>query len=223
MPSSSSADTKRPGRRAEEREDAYYTAFHGVGHVILGSGLTVAGAMLCLHFTRLNYFSSMGVPSAIGMSVVVLASLTLAPAMLVVGSRFGLLDAKREIRSRGWRRLGTSVVRWPVPILAAAIAVALVGLLALPGYKTSYNERLYIPKDLPSNVGYAAAERHFTAARMNPDLLLVDAGRDLRNPADMIVLDKIARELIRVPGVARVQSITRPLGGPSHTARCRSR
>jgi RND superfamily putative drug exporter len=63
--------------------------------------------MLCLHFTRLNYFSSMGIPSSIGMSVVVLASLTLAPAMLVVGSRFGLLDAKREIRSRGWRRLGS--------------------------------------------------------------------------------------------------------------------
>ena len=51
----------------EEREDAYYTAFHGVGHVILGSGLTVAGAMLCLHFTRLNYFKSMGIPSAIAL------------------------------------------------------------------------------------------------------------------------------------------------------------
>ncbi|MHC9295789.1 RND family transporter [Mycobacterium sp. LTG2003] len=201
-------------QKGQDREDAYYTAFHGVGHVILGSGLTVAGAMLCLHFTRLNYFSSMGIPSAIGMAVVVLASLTLAPAVLVVGSRFGLLDAKRKIRSRGWRKVGTSVVRWPVPILTAAIAIALVGLLALPGYQTSYNERLYIPQDLPSNVGYAAAERHFTAARMNPDLLLVDAGRDLRNPADMIVLDKIARELIRVPGVARVQSITRPLGRP---------
>jgi RND superfamily putative drug exporter len=69
----------------QDREDAYYTAFHGVGHVILGSGLTIAGAMLCLHFTRLNYFSSMGIPSAIGLSVVVLASLTLAP--VVAGAR----------------------------------------------------------------------------------------------------------------------------------------
>ena len=66
----------------QEPEDAYYTAFHGVGHVILGSGLTVAGAMLCLHFTRLNYFKSMGIPSAIALSVVVVAALTLAPAML---------------------------------------------------------------------------------------------------------------------------------------------
>jgi putative drug exporter of the RND superfamily len=198
----------------QEREDAYYTAFHGVGHVILGSGLTVAGAMLCLHFTRLNYFSSMGIPSAIGLSVVVMASLTLAPAVLTLGSRFGLFDSKRAIKSRGWRRIGTAVVRWPVPILAAAIAIALIGLLALPGYKTSYNDRHYIPASLPSNIGYAAAERHFSAARMNPDILLVDAGRDLRNAADMIVLDKIAKSLFRVPGIARVQNITRPLGDP---------
>jgi len=198
----------------QEREDAYYTAFHGVGHVILGSGLTVAGAMLCLHFTRLNYFSSMGIPSAIGLSVVVVGSLTLAPAVLTVGSHFGLLDSRRAIRSRGWRRVGTAVVRWPVPILAAAIAIALIGLLALPGYKTSYNDRHYIPANLPSTVGYAAAERHFSAARMNPDILLVDAGRDLRNTADMIVLDKIAKSLFRVPGIARVQNITRPLGDP---------
>lgn len=59
-------------------------------------------------------------------------------------------------------------MRWPAPILAAATAIALIGLLALPGYKTSYNDRRYIPADLPSNVGYAAAERHFSAARMNP-------------------------------------------------------
>ena len=201
-------------KSGQEREDAYYTAFRGVGHVILGSGLTVAGAMLCLHFTRLNYFSSMGIPSAIGLVVVLLAALTLAPAVLAVGSRFGLLDSKRAAKTRGWRRIGTAVVRWPEPILAAAIAIALVGLLALPGYKTSYDDRKYIPADLPANVGYAAAERHFSAARMNPDILLVDAGRDLRNPADMLVLDKIAKNLFRVDGIARVQNITRPLGNP---------
>jgi putative drug exporter of the RND superfamily len=198
----------------QDREEAYYTAFRGVGHVILGSGLTVAGAMLCLHFTRLNYFSSMGVPSAIALGIVVVASLTLVPAVLVVASKFGRLDPKKTIESRRWRRVGAAVVRWPAPILAAATCIALVGLLALPGYNTSYNDRRYIPAALPSNVGYAAAERHFSAARMNPDILLVEAGRDLRNSADMLVLDKIAKNLFRVEGIARVQSITRPLGDP---------
>ncbi|MGV7255298.1 MMPL/RND family transporter [Mycobacterium kansasii] len=198
----------------EDRETAYYTAYRGVSHVILGSGLTVAGAMLCLHFTRLNYFSSMGIPSAIGLVVVVAASLTLGPAVLTVGSRLGLLDPKRKIKTRRWRRVGTAVIRWPVPILAGATAIALIGLLALPGYRTNYNDRRYIPGDLPTNVGYAAAERHFGAARMNPDMLLVETDHDLRNPSDMLVLDRIAKNIFRVPGIARVQSITRPLGAP---------
>ncbi|HTX97825.1 MAG TPA: RND family transporter [Mycobacterium sp.] len=196
------------------REDAYYTAFRGVGRVILGSGLVVAAAMLCLRFTRPNLLSSIGIPSAIGLSVVVLGSLTLAPAALIVGSRLRLLDPRRSVKSRRWRKVGIAVARWPVPILAAAVAVALIGLLALPGYKTSYNDRQYIPADLPTNMGYTAAERHFSAARMNPDIVLLEAGRDLRNPADMIVLDKIAKNLFRVPGIARVQNITRPVGDP---------
>ena len=31
--------------------------YHGTGHVILGSGLTIAGAMFCLHFTRSPMFN----------------------------------------------------------------------------------------------------------------------------------------------------------------------
>ena len=41
----------------------------------------------------------------------------------------------------------------------------------------------------------------------------------MRNPGDMIILDRIAREVFRTPGIAMVQSITRPLGGPvDHTS-----
>lgn len=198
----------------EDRVSAYYTAVRSTGHVIAGSGLTVAGAVFCLHFTKLPYFSSMGLPSAIALVVVVVASLTLAPAILVIGSRFGRFEPRRKLGQRGWRRVGTTVVRWPVPILVASVAVSLVGLLALPGYQTNYNDRFYIPADEPSVVGYTAAERHFSTARLNPNVLLVEAGRDLRNPADMILLDRIAKSLMRVEGVARVQSITRPLGDP---------
>src|SRR5699024_7633219 len=70
-----------------------------------------------------------------------------------------------------------------------------------------------------ANVGYDAAERHFSAARMNPDVLMVEADHDLRNPADMIILDRIAKNMFRTRGVERVQSITRPLGSPiEHTS-----
>ncbi|BBX08658.1 RND family transporter [Mycolicibacterium aichiense] len=203
----------------EDRETAYYTMFHGTAHVILGSGLTIAGATLTLHFTRLNYFKSLGFPLSIGMLIAVVAALTMGPALITVGSRFGLFEPKRKMNTRMWRRVGAAVVRWPGPILVASIALALVGLVALPSYKTNYNDRYYLPNDIPANEGYAAADRHFPQARMNPELLLLETDHDVRNPADMLVVDRIAKTIFHIPGIGRVQTITRPLGTPiEHTS-----
>jgi RND superfamily putative drug exporter len=198
----------------EDRQTAYYTMFRSTSHVILGSGLTVAGAMYCLSFTRLPFFQTLGAPCSIGLLVVVLASLTLAPAVITVVSRFGAFDPKRQLRTRGWRRIGTAVVRWPGPILVVTVLISLIGLIALPGYVTNYNDRYYIPSDTPSNIGYHASDRHFPPARMEPELLMIEADHDLRNPADMLVLDRIAKDVFHIPGIARVQNITRPLGTP---------
>jgi RND superfamily putative drug exporter len=96
--------------------------------------------------------------------------------------------------------------------------LALVGLLTLPGYRTNYNDRNYLPTTLPANEGYQAADRHFSQARMNPELLLIESDHDLRNSADFLVIDKIAKAIFKVPGIARVQAITRPQGTPiEHT------
>jgi putative drug exporter of the RND superfamily len=197
-----------------DREAAYYTMFRGTTHVILGSGLTIAGAVACLSATRLPYFQSLGVPGAIGVMVTLAAALTLGPAVLLISSRFGLLEPKRMARTRGWRRLGTAIVRWPGPILVVSCAIALIGLLALPGYQTSYDARPYLPATSPANVGYAAAERHFSQARLNPELLMIETDHDMRNPADMLILERIAKSVLHTHGIALVQSITRPLGTP---------
>ena len=198
----------------EDKETAFYTMYRGTAHIVLGSGLTVAGAVACLSFTRLPYFQSLGIPAAIGILVALFASLTLGPAFLTLGALVGIFDPKRAMRTRGWRRIGTAIVRWPGPVLVAACAVALVGLLALPGYKTSYDTRPYMPASAPANVGYAAAERHFSRARLEPELLMVETDHDMRNPADMLILDRVAKAVFHVPGVAQVQTITRPLGTP---------
>ncbi|CPR11696.1 transmembrane transport protein MmpL [Mycobacterium bohemicum DSM 44277] len=203
----------------EDRETAFYTMYRGTAHVILGSGLTIAGATFCLSFARMTYFQTLGVPCAVGMLAAVAVALTLGPAVLTVGSRFGLFDPKRMLKVRGWRRVGTAVVRWPLPILAVTLAVALVGLLTLPGYKANYNDRQYLPAFIPANEGFAAADRHFSQARMKPEILMIESDHDMRNPTDFLVLDKLAKGLFRVPGISRVQAITRPDGTPmDHTS-----
>lgn len=203
----------------QDQETAYYTMFRGTAHIILGSGLTIAGATLCLHLARLSYFKALGIPSALGLLVVVAGALTAAPAVVVLATRFGLLEPKRAVKVRRWRRVGTATVRWPGAVLAASLGIAIIGIAIMPTMKVSYNDRFYIPADLPSNVGYAAAERHFAAATMNPDILMIESDHDMRNSGDMIILDKIAKDVFRSPGIAMVQSITRPLGGPiEHTS-----
>ena len=196
----------------EDRETAFYTMYRGTAHVILGSGLTIAGATFCLHFARMPYFKTLGIPCAAGMLSAVAVALTLVPAVLTVGSRFGLFDPKRKIQVRGWRRIGTVVVRWPLPVLATTLVVALVGLVTLPGYKASYNDRGYLPATIPANQGFAAADRHFSQARMKPEILMIESDHDMRNPTDFLVLDRLVKGIFRVPGISRVQAITRPDG-----------
>ncbi|MCV7299509.1 RND family transporter [Mycobacterium barrassiae] len=198
----------------EDRETAYYTMYRSVTPVVLASGLTIAGAIFCLSFTRLPYFQTMGIPCAIGMVVAVAVAVTAGPAVVTLASGFGLLDPRRKLAVHRWRGIGTAIVRWPAPILAASLALALLGLLTLPGYETSYNDREYIPGDIPANEGFNAAERHFSQARLMPDILMIESNRDMRNPADFLVLNRIAKAVFRVPGVSRVQGITRPEGTP---------
>ncbi|MGV9800269.1 MMPL/RND family transporter [Mycobacterium sp. NPDC003449] len=198
----------------QDRETAYYSMYRGVAPVVMASGLTIAGAIFCLNFTRLPYFHTMGIPCAIGMTAAVAVAVTLVPAGIAVASRFGLVEPKRKLRVRRWRGIGTAVVRWPAPILVASLAVALVGLLALPGYTTSYDDREYISGGIPANQGFAAAERHFSQARMMPEVLMIEADHDLRNPADFLILNKVAKAIFKVRGVSRVQGITRPEGTP---------
>lgn len=200
--------------RGQDREQAYYSAYNGVVHVILGSGLTIVGACLCLTATKLPYFQTMGIPCAIALVVTMLAGLTLAPALLAVASKFGFFDPKRQVSERGWRKVGTVVTRWPKPIIVVTSFIAVIGFVSLTTYVPTYNDRKFTPPDIAANVAQTAAERHFTPARMNPELLMVEADHDLRDPADMLIIDRIAKSVFHERGIGRVQTITRPLGAP---------
>jgi RND superfamily putative drug exporter len=196
----------------ESREDSFYIAYRSVTPIIIGSGLTIAGACYCLTFARLNYFHTMGPAVAISMLFTIAAAMTLGPALLTVGSLFGMFDPRSKAKAHLYRRIGASVVRWPVPILAASSAVVMIGAIFVPTYRQNYDDRQYQPRSAPANLGFAAADRHFTKSKLFSEMLMIETDHDMRNSADFISLDRVARALIRLPGVAMVQGMTRPLG-----------
>ena len=196
----------------ESREESFYIAYKGVTPVIIGSGLTIAGGCYCLTFARVNYFHTIGPAVAVSMLFTIAAALSLGPALLAVGSLFGMYEPKSKAKAHLYRRIGASVVRWPVPILAASSAVVMLGAVFVPTYRQNYDDRQYQPADAPANLGFAAADRHFPKSKLFSEMLMVETDHDMRNSADFISLDRVARSLIRLPGVAMVQSITRPMG-----------
>ena len=198
----------------EDRESAYYTSVANVPHVILGSGLAISGATLCLSLTHLDYFRTLGPPCAVSMVVAVVAALTLGPALLTVGSKIGWLQPRKARANPVWRKAGTIMARWPAPMIAVAALIIPLCISGLAAYKVSYNDRDFAPASIESSSGYAAADKHFPRSWLSNDIVYVQSDHDMRNTTDMISMDRIAKSIIRVPGIALVQSVTRPSGRP---------
>jgi putative drug exporter of the RND superfamily len=200
-------------RAGQDKESAYYTSVANTSHVILGSGLAISGSTLCLSLTKLNYFRTLGPPCFVGMVVAVAAALTLGPAMLALGGRIAWLQ-QISPASPMWRRLGTAIVRWPAAMIFVALLIVPFCIMNLATYKVSYNDRDFAPASVESVEGYAASDRHFPESQLSVDTLYVQSDHDMRNTTDLITLDRIAKTILRVPGISMVQGITRPNGRP---------
>ncbi len=200
-------------RSGEDRESAYYTSVRSVAHVVIGSGVAISGACLCLSLTTLDYFRTLGPPCFAAMVVAVISALTLGPALLTLGSKVPWLSEPAKT-SPAWRKLGTAIAKWPAAMIAVAALVIPLCIANLANYTVSYNDRDYAPKSVESSRGYDAADRHFQPSQLSIDTLYIKADHDMRNTTDMISLDRLAKNIVRTPGISMVQSITRPNGRP---------
>ena len=197
----------------ESREEAYYTAYRGVAPIIIGSGLTIAGACYCLTFRATQLLPHHGARRCRQHAVHHRRRADAGPGPVDVGQPFRALRPERH--GEGDSCIGGSGRAWcggrcrssrPAPLLV------MLGAIFVPTYRVNYDDRQYQPTDAPANQGFAAADRHFTQSKLFSEMLMVETDHDMRNSADFISLDRVARALIRLPGVAMVQSITRPMG-----------
>ena len=183
-----------------------------VASVVLGSGLTVVLATLCMAAARMGFFTTTGPSIAAGIVVNLAVSLTLVPALLTIAGRRGLLEPRAAAGGTGWQRLADRVAAAPL----RAVVLSLVPLLLLAGLfpliDLSYDTRSSQPGDTESNRGYALLGKHFPINEVVPDWVLVQADHDLRDPSDLALLERAAGSVARQPGIDLVRTITRPDG-----------
>jgi putative drug exporter of the RND superfamily len=205
-------------RKGLDVETSLEVAYRSVAPVIVASALTIALALSTLSFAKLGLLRSAGMPCAISVLIGMLAALTLVPAVLGAAGRRGLAEPRPLPNRRRWRRVGVAVARWPGPTFAAGIALLLVLAAPVLGMRVSFDELKAQPKSTESNRGYQAMDRHFPPNRLLPEIVAISTDHDLRTPAGLIAIERVARKILEQNGVQLVQAASRPAGAPLEEA-----
>jgi len=157
--------------------DAVEVALFRVGESIAGSASTVILALLSLSLADFGLYKDLGPPLAIGIAVMLLAGLTLLPALLAIVGRATFWPFKldqREQQAGLWGRIASRLVRRPA--LSLMIGILVFGALAVAviGYKPGgFGGSLAAPPGTNAAAGNAALTKHFPEASENPTNLIM--------------------------------------------------
>ncbi|HUA95360.1 MAG TPA: MMPL family transporter [Acidimicrobiales bacterium] len=155
-----------------EPKAAVEYAVRRVGESIAASAATVIVALLTLLAASFGLYHDLGLPLAIGVATMLLAGLTLLPALLAILGRAVFWPTKTRPRqaSEGvWGRVAARLVARPVWTLVVGCAVlGVVALFAL-GFKPSgFGGDLAAPAGSDAARGNAAVAAHFPQSNANP-------------------------------------------------------
>jgi RND superfamily putative drug exporter len=205
-------------RQGLDSDLAVARALSSIGKVIAASAATVAITFLGMSFTSLKVFSTTGPALAVSIAVAFLASITLLPAMLVLGGRRGWAKPKRELTNKFWRRSGIHIVRRPAAHLIASLVILIPLASCVALLHTSYDARTSLPSSAESNVGMSVIEHHFPASLTAPQYVFINSPHDLRTTKALADLEQMAQRVSQLPDIDTVRGVTRPTGAPLEQA-----
>ena len=164
----------RAGRAPKE---AVARAVARVGESITFSAGTVIAAVLCLLLASFGFYNGLGYPLAIGIALMLLAGLTVLPALLAIFGRAAFWPSNVRPgppRIGAWGRIAARVVGRPALTIAIGV-IAFGGLsVAALGYEPSgFGGASGAPEGSDSAAGNAALATHFPRAAADPTSLLL--------------------------------------------------
>ncbi len=201
-----------------------------VGESISASAATVIAAVLTLLVASFSFYADLAWPFAIAVGVILVAGLTLLPALLSI--RLSLLAVKRSLfkamfgkpkllpwsiqgsgNSTGtWGRVAGRIVRHPVPTLMIGV-VAFGGLaFAVLGYTAAgFGGDTTPPAGSDSAIGQALLTKHFPQSAANPTSLIFQFKTPVcTDPAPLATLDSSLRASGEFTGITGPLN---PVGG----------
>lgn len=190
-------------RAGDDYKTAISFAIARVGQAITSSALVVVSAFLALLLSSLGSMRNMAPGFLIAISLMLLAALTLIPALLTLLGTHAFWPSKswkKEPEGKRTREVGEFVGRRPGR-MALIVALPLIALAAGAMFFTpDYNISNQLPTNTESARGYTALKTAFPAGALNPTQVYVVGGA----AKDKAELSRIAKRLSAVKGVAKV-------------------
>jgi RND superfamily putative drug exporter len=199
--------------RGATMHQAIELAARRVGESITFSGGTVIAALLALLLASFGLYSGLGPALAIGIAFMLVAALTLLPALLAVcgGAVFWPRGVPAAAREGMWVRIAEQVVRRPGPTLLAGLVIFGGLAFAATGYQSSgFGGTTTGPSGSDSAAGTQALDQHYTAAVANPTVVLLRFGRSVWD--DLAPVQLAEQQLAAQPVFGTVNGMIDPNG-----------
>ncbi|MGE3821975.1 MAG: MMPL family transporter, partial [Isosphaeraceae bacterium] len=190
---------------------------------LLTSAGTVIIGLALMGTTKFRLFSSTGPSVALGLSLTLLATLTLTPALLILLTRWrpSAFRGMTSPSSGIWDRIGALAMTRPLVSWVAALVV--MAPLAIVGLRTRVIQDLMteLPQATPSARTFSLLADKFEPGMLAPLTLVLESRSDLRSSEGLALIDDLSRFLTRQRGLTEVRSATQPLGSPEPLRRAR--
>lgn len=211
-------------RQIEDKREAMAAALSRTTHPILASGCTVAGAMLTFFLASLKTDSQLAVVNAIGIVVVMVAGITLLPALLTLAGRrafwpnrssvevqpgrslTGVIDAASVLGARPslWFRLATRVTRRPVWAILATVALLGAGAVGITTLRQNVAESAQFRVQNDSTRGLKLLLTGFPAGASYPETVMLESRG---GPLTAAQVQAARTRIAAVQGIASVSQV----------------
>jgi len=112
-----------------------------------------------------------------------------------------------------WTRLARFVRAHPGRVFAFAVLVLIIPALAVTRTRVTYDVLSELPKSSDSVVGYRQLAGHFDKGQVSPIFMVIQGKSSLWTDASFRAINDVTIAMQKVPGVAKVRSLTQPTGG----------
>jgi RND superfamily putative drug exporter len=190
--------------------------------LVTSAGTIIIGLLL-MGTTKFKLFSTTGPSVALGLSISLIATLTLTPALLV------LLARHRPRSFRGfmapssgfWERLGRGAMARPLRSWCLTL-LAMVPLSVL-GMQTRFVMDLLaeMPRSTDSGKNLTLVAEKFEPGMMAPLTVVLESDTDFHHSDGLALIDDVSRLLAHQRRLSEVRSATQPLGSPEPLDRAR--